>query len=271
MLVTRIKTAVLLFALVALMLFVLPNLSWVLFCSVVAGLGYWEWLGLTATPYLARAPRIVVSALIGLALAGAMLFAPVTWMAWLTGLSLLLGAAFWLLIVPLWLVRQWRLNNAGLHFVVGLILIVPAWTALVSLKPVPPEPWLLLAVMAVPWIADIGAYFSGRQFGKRKLAPSISPGKTWEGVAGAAVCILIYALILNQVGGIFSLLSVPVLLLLLALSITGDLFESLMKRQAGIKDSSALLPGHGGVLDRIDSQLSVLPVALLLIILATAG
>ena len=271
MLITRIKTAVLLFALVALMLFVLPNLSWVLFCSVVAGLGYWEWLGLTANPYLARIPRIVVSASIGLLLAGVMLFAPVTWMAWLTGVSLLLGAAFWLLAVPLWLVRQWRLNNPGLHFVLGLILIVPAWTALVSLKPVPPEPWLLLAVMAVPWIADIGAYFSGRQFGKRKLAPSISPGKTWEGVAGATVCMLIYALILNQVGGIFSLLSVPVLLLLLALSITGDLFESLMKRHAGIKDSSHLLPGHGGVLDRIDSQLSVLPVALLLIIIAAAG
>ena len=271
MLLTRIKTAVLLFALVALMLFVLPNLSWVLFCSVVAALGYWEWLGMTATPYLVRAPRIVVSTLIGLTLAGMMLFAPVTWMAWLTGVSLLLGAAFWLLAVPLWLVRQWRLNNPGLHFVVGLILIVPAWTALVSLKPVPPEPWLLLAVMAVPWIADIGAYFSGRQFGKRKLAPSISPGKTWEGVAGATVCILIYALILNQIGGIFTLLSVPVLLLLLALSITGDLFESLMKRQAGIKDSSALLPGHGGVLDRIDSLTAALPVFVVVYQLAGQG
>lgn len=269
MLATRIKTAVALFALVALMLFVLPPLSWVLFCCVVAAVGFWEWLGLTPKPYLTGASRVVVSAVVGLLLAAVMLFAPVSWMAWLTGVSLLSGSAFWLLVVPFWLVRQWRLNNAWLHFVVGLVLMIPAWSALVSLKPVPPEPWLLLAVMAVPWIADIGAYFSGRQFGKRKLAPSISPGKTWEGVAGAAVCILIYALILNQVGGIFTLLSIPVLLLLLALSVTGDLFESLMKRQAGIKDSSALLPGHGGVLDRIDSQLSVLPVALLLIIVAT--
>lgn len=117
-------------------------------------------------------------------------------------------------------------------------------------------------------IADIGAYFSGKKFGKRKLAPAISPGKTWEGVAGAAICMLIYALVLNQIGGIFAVLSIPVLLLLLVLSIAGDLFESLMKRQAGIKDSSQLLPGHGGVLDRIDSQLSVLPVALLMIILS---
>ena len=271
MLATRIKTAVALFALVALMLFVLPSLSWVLFCCVIAGLGFWEWLGLIATPYVAGARRIMLSAVIGLTLAGVMLFAPVNWMAWVTGLSLLLGAVFWLLIVPFWLVRQWRLTHPVLHFFVGLVLLVPAWSALVSLKPVPPEPWVLLAVMAVPWIADIGAYFSGRRFGKRKLAPSISPGKTWEGVAGAAVCMLLYALALNQIGGIFSLLSIPVLLLLLALSITGDLFESLMKRQAGIKDSSALLPGHGGVLDRIDSQLSVLPVALLLIIIATAN
>lgn len=270
MLATRIKTAVLLFALVGLMLFVLPPMSWVLFCCVVAALGFWEWLGLTPTPYMTRAPRMVVAALLGFVLAGVMLFGPIVWMAWLTGISLLLGSAFWLLLVPFWLLRQWRLNHAFLHFITGLVLIVPAWTALVSLKPVPPEPWLLLAVMAVPWIADIGAYFTGRQFGKRKLAPSISPGKTWEGVAGAAVCILIYALVLNYVGGIFSLLSIPVLLLLLALSITGDLFESLMKRQAGIKDSSNLLPGHGGILDRIDSQLSVLPVALLLIIIATS-
>lgn len=269
MLATRIKTALALFALVALMLFVLPQLSWVLFCCVVAGLGFWEWLGLTASPYLMTASRVIVSAAIGLALAVIILFAPTTWMAWLTGLSVLIGSAFWLLIVPFWLVRQWRLSNPVIHFLIGLLVIVPAWTALVSLKPVPPEPFLLLAVMAVPWIADIGAYFSGRQFGKRKLAPSISPGKTWEGVAGAALCMLVYALILNQIGGIFSVLSIPVLLLLLALSISGDLFESLMKRQAGIKDSSGLLPGHGGVLDRIDSQLSVLPVALLLIIIAT--
>jgi phosphatidate cytidylyltransferase len=269
MLATRIKTAVLLFALVALMLFVLPPLSWVLFCCVVAALGFWEWLGMTATPYITRVPRMLVSALLGLGLAGVMLFAPVVWMAWLTGLSLLLGAAFWLLLVPFWLMRHWRLHHPVLHIITGLVLIVPAWTALVSLKPVAPEPWLLLAVMAVPWIADIGAFFTGRQFGKRKLAPSISPGKTWEGVAGAAVGMLVYGLVLHQVGGIFTLLSIPVLLLLLALSITGDLFESLMKRQAGIKDSSNLLPGHGGILDRIDSQLSVLPVALLLIIIAT--
>lgn len=128
-------------------------------------------------------------------------------MAWLTGISLLVGSVFWLLVVPLWLVKRWELRQPFVHFIVGLVLLVPAWCALVSLKSVPPEPWLLLAAMAVPWIADIGAYFAGKQFGKRKLAPAISPGKTWEGVAGAAVCMMIYAIAMNQVGGIFTALS----------------------------------------------------------------
>ena len=268
MLMTRIKTAAVLLVLVTLVLFVLPEWSWILFCSVLAALGFWEWLRLTSNPYTSAPARIILALIFGNLLAAAALAAPVVWMGWLTGLSLLIGTAFWLLIVPLWLVKRWELRMPALHFLVGLVLIVPAWCALVSMKSIPPEPWLLLATMAVPWIADIGAYFSGKKFGKRKLAPAISPGKTWEGVFGAAICMLIYALVLNQIGGIFAALSIPVLLLLLVLSIAGDLFESLMKRQAGIKDSSQLLPGHGGVLDRIDSQLSVLPVALLMIILS---
>lgn len=268
MLVTRIKTAVVLFVLIFLVLFVLPGWTWIVFASLLAGLGFWEWLRLTPAPYTSPIARIVLALLLGNVLAALALAAPVFLMAWLTGISLLVGSVFWLLVVPLWLVKRWELRQPFLHFIVGLVLLVPAWCALVSLKSVPPEPWLLLATMAVPWIADIGAYFAGKQFGKRKLAPAISPGKTWEGVAGAAVCMMIYAIAMNQVGGIFTALSVPVLLLLLVLSVTGDLFESLMKRQAGIKDSSQLLPGHGGVLDRIDSQLSVLPVALLMIILA---
>lgn len=268
MLMTRIKTAAVLLVLVALVLFVLPEWSWILFCSVLAALGFWEWLRMTPQLYTSAPARIILAVVFGNLLAAAALTAPIIVMGWLTGLSLLIGTAFWLLIVPLWLVKRWGLRLPALHFLVGLILLVPAWCALVSMKSIPPQPWMLLATMAVPWIADIGAYFSGKKFGKRKLAPAISPGKTWEGVIGAAVCMLIYAVVLNQIGGIFSALSIPVLMLLLALSVAGDLFESLMKRQSGIKDSSQLLPGHGGVLDRIDSQLSVLPVALLLIILA---
>lgn len=129
---------------------------------------------------------------------------------------------------------------------------------------------VLLVAMSVPWVADIAAYFTGKFIGRTKLAPTISPGKTWEGVAGAAVCMVLYAIFLNGLGGPFQIFSLPVLLLLLALSVVGDLFESMIKRQAGVKDSSDLLPGHGGVLDRIDSQLSVLPMVLLLIVLVSS-
>jgi phosphatidate cytidylyltransferase len=124
-----------------------------------------------------------------------------------------------------------------------------------------------LAVMALVWVADIAAFFSGRAFGRHKLAPSISPGKTWEGVAGAMAGVLVYgfavAPTLPAVQNLDRLVLVGCLLLLTALSIVGDLFESLAKRQAGVKDSSQLLPGHGGILDRIDSQLSTLPLVAL--------
>jgi len=125
----------------------------------------------------------------------------------------------------------------------------------------------VLAIMAVVWLADIGAYFSGRRFGKHKLAPAISPGKTWEGAIGGGVLVLAYGLLLSSrlpaalAGNLLLLL--PVLLLLTAISIVGDLFESLLKRQAGLKDSSNVLPGHGGVLDRIDSLTSTMPLVAL--------
>ncbi|MDO9219158.1 MAG: phosphatidate cytidylyltransferase [Lacisediminimonas sp.] len=137
----------------------------------------------------------------------------------------------------------------------------------------------LLSVMALVWVADIGAYFAGRKFGRRKLAPSISPGKTWEGAIGGLACVLLVGMVFMQpwlhpvladtfpaallrqwgwAGGI------AVLTLVAAASVVGDLFESQLKRRAGMKDSSKLLPGHGGVLDRIDALIPVLPLAVLL-------
>ena len=131
---------------------------------------------------------------------------------------------------------------------------------------------MLLSVLVIVWLADTAAYFAGRAFGKRKLAPHISPGKTWAGVVGAAVAVVVAAWAAFWIapeaslwsnGLIVSLgpLAVMLLALLVALSIVGDLFESLLKRQAGVKDSSGLLPGHGGFYDRIDALLPVLPLA----------
>lgn len=133
----------------------------------------------------------------------------------------------------------------------------------------------LFSVMAVVWIADIGAYFSGKAFGKHKLAPSISPGKSWEGAIGGWIAVLLIAGASSQVPALQDTFAAqlqqargwPVLLLVLSLmvaaSVAGDLFESQLKRRAGVKDSSSLLPGHGGVLDRIDALIPVMPLALL--------
>ncbi len=138
-------------------------------------------------------------------------------------------------------------------------------------------PVYLLSVMALVWIADIGAYFSGKAFGKRKLAPSISPGKSWEGAIGGGICVLLISALVVLFGGNyladtfvaalqaargwFALFAI--LAIIVAASIVGDLFESLLKRRAGVKDSGTLLPGHGGVLDRIDALVPVLPLAAL--------
>jgi len=175
------------------------------------------------------------------------------------------AAAFWLLGVPLWMNRRWRLPKSILGWLVGLVLLLPTWLALIQLKQM--GALTLVAIMATVWLADIAAYFFGRTFGRHKLAPSISPGKTWEGACGGGFAVVVYGFIMaSRLPDAF--LNRPIILLfalifLSALSIMGDLFESLLKRQAGVKDSSNVLPGHGGILDRIDSLTSTLPLVAL--------
>jgi len=140
-----------------------------------------------------------------------------------------------------------------------LVLLSATWLALNGLQNI--SPWLLLGVLAIVWLADIAAYFSGKRFGRHKLAPEISPGKTWEGVAGAVLAATIYGLVLCYYMH-YSRWLIVGLWLIVVLSVMGDLFESLLKRQAGVKDSSHLLPGHGGVLDRIDGLIPTLPLVL---------
>lgn len=167
------------------------------------------------------------------------------------------------------------LGNLGNRLLSGVygIAILGCFVAIVALFR--HSPLYLLSVMAIVWIADIGAYFAGKAFGQRKLAPSISPGKSWEGAIGGwaavlAVAALVivswptadtFAVRLYQAWGWLGVICV--LTLIVAASIVGDLFESQLKRRAGMKDSSRLLPGHGGVLDRIDSLIPVLPLAVL--------
>lgn len=177
-------------------------------------------------------------------------------------------------------VQHWRRSvPAALRLLVGVVVLVLAWLALSEAKLQGLN--FLLSILCLVWVADIGAYFGGRALGKRKLAPSISPGKSWEGVAAGMVASLalaaawiavdqhasvdsasLYSRLLMGTGVLGLVVSV---LILAAMSVVGDLFESLIKRQAGEKDSSQLLPGHGGVLDRIDALLPVLPLSLALV------
>ncbi len=268
MLKTRVITALVLLALLLPSLFFLPQAYWALLVAAFIGVAAWEWGALLAWPSASRVALGCISALICAAVSlvapqaigAAVLFEPAP--GWVL-LTYACAAVFWCLVVPLWLQKKWSLAGiAGL--LIGAVVLFPTWLAMIQLRTL--GPGVLLGIFAVVWMADIAAYFSGKAFGKHKLAPSISPGKTWEGAIGAAVGVVIYGLVIRQV---FSLdvLSLPFWILALlgvtAVSIIGDLYESLLKRKSGIKDSSNILPGHGGVLDRIDSLTSTLPVVAL--------
>lgn len=144
---------------------------------------------------------------------------------------------------------------------IGAVLLVPTWISLVVLHTISPY-WLLFLLILI-WGADSGAYFAGRAFGKHKLAPHVSPGKSWEGVGGAVAATFVIAIVggvLLEVEGVALFGLVVLALVTIAFSIVGDLIESLMKRRVGVKDSGAILPGHGGVLDRIDSLTAAGPI-----------
>lgn len=268
MLKTRVITALALMALLLPSIFWLPQAYWALLIAAFIGVAGWEWGALLGWQKTGRLLLGVSTAAICAALSfsypaaigsniGAAEFLPAQpWVFLFYGLS----TAFWLLLIPFWLQGKWALRGVS-GLLVGAVVLLPTWLAMVQLRAI--GPGVLLAVFAVVWMADIAAYFAGRRFGKRKLAPSISPGKTWEGAYGATFGVLIYGLLIGHffLGDRVALpLWVVVLLLVTAVSIIGDLFESLLKRKAGIKDSSNVLPGHGGVLDRIDSLTSTLPV-----------
>ena len=161
-----------------------------------------------------------------------------------------------------------------LNFLIGLLILLPAWQGLILLKQWPQANALIIAVMVLVWGADIGAYFSGKTFGKRKLAPKVSPGKSWEGLYGGLAASLLITLLVGlqqgwSAGGLLLALAGAAVVVLI--SVVGDLTESMFKRQSGIKDSSNLLPGHGGVLDRIDSLTAAIPLFAALLWLAGWG
>ncbi|MDN6296571.1 MAG: phosphatidate cytidylyltransferase [Halomonas sp.] len=255
----RIITAAWLAPLVLAGLFGLEGGAFSLFAAAIVLLGGWEWTNLAGVLEPRRR---------GLAVAG---LAGIMLVLWGTGSAhavwpLVLGALGWALNLY-WVARfpaatgQWA--STVRRLAMGLWVLVPCWVGFNALRATDPGGIWLLFVLLLVWAADIGAYFAGRALGRRKLAPAVSPGKSWEGVFGgmAATTLLSLGFAVWQSVGVPATL---VLLLVTAgvtlVSVLGDLLESMLKRHRQIKDSSALLPGHGGVLDRIDSLTAAVPV-----------
>jgi phosphatidate cytidylyltransferase len=269
MLKQRIITALVLLPIALGGFFLLDGAAFALFIGAVVTLGAWEWARLAGLA--AQAQRVGYAALVALLLVGlyqAPQLAPVV---------LLLAVAWWAVATLLVLSypdssRFW--GGVPGRLGIGLLILLPAWQGLVLLKQWPQANWLIIAVMVLVWGADIGAYFSGKAFGKKKLAPRVSPGKSWEGLYGGLAASLAITLVVGLLQG-WSALSVLLALagaaLVVLISVVGDLTESMFKRQSGIKDSSNLLPGHGGVLDRIDSLTAAIPLFATLLWLAGWG
>ncbi|NLJ12672.1 MAG: phosphatidate cytidylyltransferase [Gammaproteobacteria bacterium] len=266
MLKQRIITALWLIPLALLGFFALEDRAFLAFISVIVALAGWEWARLAG--FEGQKQRIGYAWTV---VAGLLLLNIST--AWVLP-ALYLAGVWWLLAIAMVVtfpnsIAFWggRLGK----LVMGLIIIVPAGLGLQVLKALPQGNMLILSLMLLVWGADIGAYFFGRAFGKKKLAPRVSPGKSWAGLFGGLFCSLCIAAGLLWYFQVPLAQFVPVLLgaaLVVLFSVVGDLTESMFKRQVGIKDSSQLLPGHGGVLDRIDSLTAAAPVFALLLLLS---
>ena len=271
MLARRVVTALILLAILLPAIFSLPPIAWNLLILGFLAVGAWEWDRLLPGAPAAAAASGTVLAVGGAALA---------WRAlhpWPTALLVALCASlvvFWALAGP----RRLRTHEARTGgWPLAAALLLGCWLALVELRELGPAP--LLSSMAIVWVADIAAYFVGRALGRRKLAPTISPGKSWEGAIGGFVAVALVGWGAATLDGLQDTLPaqlaahiglLPALALLVAiaaLSIIGDLHESLLKREAGVKDSGWILPGHGGVLDRVDALIPTMPAALLLYLL----
>lgn len=248
----RVGTAAVLIAVLLAGLLFLPRAGIAALMALVVAIGGLEWARLCG-----------LGALSGrLYAAGAVLVFLALFFAGLSRGAFIAATTFWIVAVPVWFALGVKAQHRAALVAAGFVVLVPAALAMLALSPAE-----ALLVLAVVWIADTAAYFAGRRWGRRKLAPSISPGKSWEGAAGGLIGGAAYAMILsvflagNEATRMAVLLGMAALLV--AVSILGDLFESAAKRQAGVKDSGTLLPGHGGMLDRIDSATAVLPVAAL--------
>ena len=260
----RILTAVVLLAVIVPAITIAPGWLWLLFCIAAAIACSIEWSGLSGAKGLYK---VLVPCVTGGAVAIFICFPYYArWIYWPAML-------IWILVSTIVISQRTSDLNSVLKVLAGMIVIIAAIVALSALRSA--SPLSLIALMAIVWISDTSAYAFGKAFGRSKLAPRISPGKTWEGVAGAifAVCIyggilrFIFPAVLEPLDGIRDQSDAAFFATWVALAIAGvlgDLGESWAKRVAGVKDSGKMLPGHGGALDRVDALLPVLPLAALI-------
>jgi phosphatidate cytidylyltransferase len=253
----------------------LPPTALIILLALATLAALWEWsdlAGLDSYPQRIAYCALFVAAMAGL-LVVSRLFgaAPRLWIV-----SEVLGlAVLWWVVALSWIkdfpASSARWGSVPVRLVMGWLALLPAWFAFAFLRLQPHGEWLILFLLVLVAAADIGAYFSGGRFGRRKLAPAVSPGKSWEGFWGGLASALLVAVLAwwwlwSELIGLPALLAVAALTVLA--SVVGDLAESMLKRQRGVKDSSSLLPGHGGVMDRLDSVSAAAPVFALGLLLA---
>ncbi len=264
MLKTRIITAAALLVGLLTIVFFASTEIWALITLGIVLLGVAEWSSLIRLKKGQKYSLLIATLVLGLVIAFMHLTPLYYYQSHVVLVVLAISSLFWVMIAPIWLVTRKTFTNSLIMSILGLLLIFATWIALVGLHAI--NPLLLLGAIATVSIADSAAYFAGKKFGRHKLAPEISPGKTWEGVFGALCAVTIYGAALCYFKQ-FSPWLIVCLWLLVILSIIGDLVESLLKRKANLKDSGQLLPGHGGILDRIDGLMPTLPITLLFVYL----
>lgn len=271
MLKQRVITAVILIAVLLGALLYLPLVWFAAFLAAVVLLGAWEWAdlaGLTG-PWQRR----LYTAAVGAALVAVAHYLALPSLGGSGSLSLeqtdafrnllLIGCTWWavaLLWVQSYPTSALLWSSRWMRSLMGLLVLIPAWVGVVYVRALEQGVWWVLLMILCVACADVGAYFAGRRWGRRKLAPSVSPGKTWEGFAGGLALNLVLVGVVGGLWGLSYTLLLTVIVPTALVSVLGDLQESMLKRHRGVKDSGALLPGHGGVLDRVDSLTAAAPV-----------
>ena len=260
MLKLRVLTALVLAPAIILATLYLPHSGFAFLAALIFVLGAWEWGGLAG---LSATGRLGYAGLLGglFAIAYSLMSLSATWVFPLIGVGLLWWMVALVLVLRFPAHGEFWSRSPAARSIAGLVVLLPAWAGLVLLHRA--NSHLALLVMILVSFADIGAYFAGRAFGRHKLAPQVSPGKTWEGLVGALAVTLFIGVgaarwlpVAPELTTLFVLLCMATVLV----SVLGDLLESMFKRMAGAKDSGHLLPGHGGVLDRVDSLTAAAPV-----------